>query len=242
MILSLQNLTLGYYKHPVVHHLNLEIQEGTTTAIIGPNGGGKSTLLKGIMGFIKPLSGNIISQVSKDNTAYLPQTSTVDKTFPITTSELAATGLWKQKGWFRRYTKDDFEKIKAAIQTVHMHGMEHEPLKSLSGGQIQRALFARLILQDANLILLDEPFNAIDFKTTDDLLHIIEHWKKAGKTIIAVLHNYQQVIEHFDNAVLLSRELIAYGPPKEVINDKNITLAFNGEFYPHHHAKICNRD
>ena len=242
MKIIFSDITLGYYRHPVVHHLNMEIKEGSATAIAGPNGGGKSTLLKGIMGFIKPLSGSIIFEdITVRDIGYLPQSSAVDKTFPLTTAELAATGLWKSTGWFRRIDADSRDRIHKALEQVRLSGMENEPLKALSGGQIQRALFARLILQDARVIILDEPFNAIDFKTVNDLWEIIENWKAEGRTVIAVLHNYQMIREHFDEAVLISRELIARGTPADVLTEENITKAFGMEIYPHHDAGICHR-
>ena len=242
MKIVFSDITLGYYRHPVVHHLNLEIGEGTATAIVGPNGGGKSTLLKGIMGFIRPLSGSIILEdLSLREIGYLPQSSAVDKTFPLTAAELIATGLWKTSGWFRRIGAADRARIQDAIRKVRLSGMENEPLKALSGGQIQRALFARLILQDARVIILDEPFNAIDFKTINDLWELIEDWKKEGRTVIAVLHNYQMVREHFDDAIMISRELIARGKPDEVLTKENVTRAFGMEIFPHHNAGICRR-
>ncbi len=242
MKIVFSDITLGYYRHPVVHHLNLEIGAGTATAIVGPNGGGKSTLLKGIMGFIKPLSGKIILEdLTLRDIGYLPQSSAVDKTFPLTAAELIATGLWKSSGWFRRITSADREKIQNAIRKVRLSGMENEPLKALSGGQIQRALFARLILQDARVIILDEPFNAIDFKTINDLWQLIEDWKAEGRTVIAVLHNYQMVREHFSDVIMISRELIARGTPAEVLTEENITRAFGMEIFPHHNAGICRR-
>jgi zinc/manganese transport system ATP-binding protein len=240
-MITIKNLTLGYDKHPVVHHLNAEINIGDSIAIVGPNGGGKSTLLKGLMGLIKPMDGEINHAFSRNQIAYLPQISSIDKTFPISAYELIASGLWHKTGWFKRYTNEDKSLIEKAIIQVGLCGMQNEPLEALSGGQIQRALFARLILQNANFILLDEPFNAIDYKTTIELLSIIKHWKKQNKTILAVLHNYQHVKENFEKTLIIAREIIDYGDTQEVLNENNINKAFNIRTYPHEHASICSR-
>lgn len=240
-MISIKNLTLGYDKHPVVHHLSANIQSGESIAIIGPNGGGKSTLLKGLMGLVKVLDGNISFSIKANEIAYLPQNSTIDKSFPISAKEFIAAGLWHKKGWFKQYNKDDLKHIEHAIDQVGLTGMESNPLEALSGGQIQRALFARLILQNAKLILLDEPFNAIDYKTTNELLSIIENWKVENRTVISVLHNYQQVKEHFEKTLIIAREVIDFGYTKDVLTEQNISLAFNIGTYPHEDATICRR-
>src|SRR5574344_622119 len=173
-MITIKNLTLGYDKHPVVHHLNAEINIGDSIAIVGPNGGGKSTLLKGLMGLIKPMDGEINHAFSRNQIAYLPQISSIDKTFPISAYELIASGLWHKTGWFKRYTNEDKSLIEKAIIQVGLCGMQNEPLQALSGGQIQRALFARLILQhvkenfEKTLIIARE---IIDYGDTQEVLN-----------------------------------------------------------------------
>ena len=240
-MLEFINTTLGYNRHPVVHHLTANIEDGDSVAIIGPNGGGKSTLLKGIMSFIKPIDGKILCSVDRKQIAYLPQSSTIDKTFPLSTIELVATGLWHSRGWFKHYSSDDIYKIQDAIRMVHLHGMENEPLKSLSGGQMQRALFARLILQNAQLILLDEPFNSIDIKTTNELIEIVDMWKNEHRTVLAILHNFSQAKEHFSKTLIVSREIIGYGLTSTTLTQDKIVQAFSTDIYPHINAEICRR-
>ncbi len=240
-MLTFNNLTIGYNKHPVIHHLNMHIEKGTSVAIVGPNGCGKSSLLKGIMSFIKPMGGSITIDISRDKIAYLPQSSTVDKTFPMTTLELVSSGLLYKKSFFAGLSKDDIRLVNSTLDKVGLKGMADEPLKALSGGQIQRALFARLIIQDAELILLDEPFNAIDYKTIVELLKIIRMWMDAGKTVISVLHDLKQVRDNFTYTAILSRELVAYGLTKEVLTGDNLDKAFSNSFYPHKDANICNK-
>ena len=163
---SFQNLTLGYDRHPAVHHLDTEISEGSLTAVVGPNGAGKSTLLKGMMGAISPLEGNIdFSGFERKDIAYLPQQSEIDRSFPISVLDLVSMGLWREIGAFGRLGRGRRAQVSEAIAAVGLTGFEKRPIGSLSGGQMQRALFARLLLQDAKLVLLDEPFTAIDAKT-----------------------------------------------------------------------------
>ena len=222
-MIHFNNLTLGYNKHPIVHHLNAHIPPGDSVAVIGPNGGGKSI------------------SVPKNKIAYLPQISSIDHNFPISTYELIALGLWHKKGWFKKYTKNDHMAIKSAIEQVELQGMAQQPLCALSGGQIQRALFARLILQDANLILLDEPFNAIDYKTNEALLNIINLWKRQNRTIITVLHNYSQVKSYFDKTLIIAREIIEFDKTEKVLTQENLNKAFSISLSPDENANVCNR-
>jgi len=219
---AFQNLTLGYGRHPAVHHLDAELLEGSLTAIVGPNGAGKSTLLRGMTGALSPLEGTIeINGFSDEDIAYLPQQSEIDRSFPISVIDLVAMGLWRQMGAFGRIGRADRTRIEAAISAVGLNGFEGRPIGSLSGGQMQRALFARLLLQDAKLVLLDEPFTAIDAKTMADLLNVIKTWHAEGRTILAVLHDHDTVKAHFPRTMMLARELLAHGPTSKVLTAEN---------------------
>ena len=219
---AFQNLTLGYDRHPAVHHLDTEISEGTLTAIVGPNGAGKSTLLKGVMGSLSPLEGTIdFSGFERKEIAYLPQQSEIDRSFPISILDLVSMGLWREIGAFGRLSRALRTQVRDAVAAVGLTGFEKRQIGSLSGGQMQRALFARLLLQDAKLVLLDEPFTAIDAKTMRDLVEIIENWHSEGRTILAVLHDYELVGSHFPQTLMLARELVAHGPTKTVLTAEN---------------------
>tara|TARA_R110001592_G_scaffold62142_4_gene189900 strand:+ start:9584 stop:10324 length:741 start_codon:yes stop_codon:yes gene_type:complete len=222
MLLSFDNLTLGYEAHPAVHHLNYGIQAGALIALVGPNGAGKSTLFKGIMGQIQPLDGHIhLNGIEKKDIAYLPQLNQLDRSFPITVQELVALGAWNDIGAFGHLKNCHKEQVTSALSQLNLKGFEKRLISSLSGGQMQRVLFARLLVQNAKLILLDEPFTGVDSRTTHDLLHMISAWHKQGKTIIAVLHDLEQVRHTFPECLLLSREPIAFGPTADVLTDAN---------------------
>lgn len=223
-ILTLKDITLGYDRHPAVHHVSAKIARGSLTAVVGPNGAGKSTLLKAIAGMLKPLSGALLAD-SAIRIAYLPQSATLDRSFPLCLFDLVAAGLWHRTGAFGSFSSKDRSAVHEALAQVGLQGFERRTLDALSGGQLQRALFARLILQNADLILLDEPLAAIDTKTSADLLDMIHGWHAQGRTIIAVLHDMQIVREHFPASLLLARECVAHGATRDVLSDANLTRA-----------------
>ncbi|MEM6466394.1 MAG: zinc ABC transporter ATP-binding protein AztA [Pseudomonadota bacterium] len=217
-----ENLTLGYDRHAAVHHLQTEIAQGSLTAIVGPNGAGKSTLLKGLTGALAPLEGRIdVPGLTREEIAYLPQQSEIDRSFPITVVDLVAMGLWREIGAFGRLSKRLRLRVDEALASVGLTGFERRPLSSLSGGQMQRALFARVLLQDAQLVLLDEPFTAIDAKTMADLIEVIQGWHGEGRTVLAVLHDYEMVGTYFPSTLMLARELVAHGPTSQVLTSEN---------------------
>ncbi|MBB3808942.1 zinc ABC transporter ATP-binding protein AztA [Pseudochelatococcus contaminans] len=224
--IRLDNLTVAYRRHPAVHHLSGNFAPGSLTAIVGPNGAGKSTLLKAIMGALRPATGRIeIAGINRRDIAYLPQISEVDRTFPITVLDLVAMGLWRRCGAFRRIGRDQLHRVNDAITTVGLSGLAERPISTLSGGQFQRALFARMLLQDARLLLLDEPFTALDMKTTTDLIDVVKHWHGENRTIIAVLHDIDLVREHFPQALLLARSEVAWGKTEDVLTGTNLLTA-----------------
>ncbi len=213
--IALDNLTLGYGRHPAVHHLTGQFPQGSLTAVVGPNGAGKSTLLKGMSGELRPLSGGV--RLHSQRLAYLPQQADLERQFPISVRELVSFGHWNRVGWFGAITRHHQALAEAAIDAVGLAGFERRPIGSLSGGQLQRVLFARLLLQDADVVLLDEPFTAIDSRTTGDLLQLVQRWHGEGRTVIGVLHDLDLVREHFPHCLLLSRQLIAWDTTDRVL-------------------------
>ena len=224
--LQFRDVTLGYDRHPAVHHLNGAVEAGALLAVIGPNGAGKSTLLRGIAGVLKPLSGVIdLDGLEHRDIAYLPQSTDIDRTFPISVFDFVGTGLWRSTGFFGGIGKAARDKIRAALAAVGLNGFENRPIGTLSGGQIQRTLFARVLLQDARLIVLDEPFNAIDAKTTADLLALVKRWNGEGRTVLAALHDLDMVRNNFPETLLLARGPVEWGPTAETLTPDNLTVA-----------------
>lgn len=226
MSIVLHNLTVGYDRHPAVHHINGSFETGSMTAVVGPNGGGKSTLLKALIGFLRPMSGRIdFNAIMSCDIAYLPQQSEVDRSFPLSVLDVVMLGYWAKTGAFSTTTQAQREGAIAALEKTGMVAFAERPISALSTGQWQRVLFARLLVQNARVLLLDEPFAAIDGRTTHDLMHILQHMQQHGKTVIAVMHDYPLVREHFPQALMLARELIGWGPTEQVLSDKNLARA-----------------
>ena len=218
--IELRDLTLGYERHPAVHHLSLTLQPGSLVALVGPNGAGKSTLIKALAGSLRPIGGELLRPANQ-RIAWLPQHNGLDPSFPIDVRDMVTLGLWHQVGALGRFGARHRALCDAALAAVGLTGFEARPLDTLSGGQLQRALFARLILQDAPLVLLDEPFAAVDNRTSADLLALLHRWQAQGKTVIVVLHDLAQVRAHFPLTLLLARELVAFGPTAEVLTEAN---------------------
>jgi zinc/manganese transport system ATP-binding protein len=224
--LRFQNLTLGYDRHPAVHHLDGLVKNGALVAIVGPNGAGKSTLFKGIVGALKPLAGSVErSGVDGRGIAYLPQVPDIDRSFPINVYDMVAMGLWRSRGVLGGIAGKDHHAIKTAIASVGLTGFERRPIGTLSGGQMQRMLFARLLTQDARLILLDEPFAAIDARTSTELLAVVQRWHAERRTVLAALHDVDLVKAVFRETLLLARETVAWGPTREVLTAENLNRA-----------------
>ncbi len=246
--LSFYDLTLGYGRRPAVHHVTGEVAKGDMLALVGPNGAGKSTLLKGIMGELKPLGGAPhggrieLYGLTHREIAYLPQQIDIDRSFPISVFDCVAMGLWRKIGIWRGLDKGDLEATEHALETLGILDLANRPIGALSGGQFQRVLFARLLLQDSRLILLDEPFRAVDAKTVADLIGLIERWHAEGRTMIAALHDIDQVKAHFPKTLLLAREVVALGETRKVLTKANLAKARHAVEAWEEHAELCDRE
>jgi zinc/manganese transport system ATP-binding protein len=224
--LQFRDVTLGYDRHPAVHHLSGEIAPGALVAIVGPNGAGKSTLFRGIVGILKPLAGTIATgDLNVRDIAYLPQSVDIDRSFPISVFDFVGTGLWRHTGLFGGMGKAEQGKIAQALAAVGLNGFENRTIGTLSGGQMQRMLFARVLLQDAPVIVLDEPFNAIDAKTSADLVELVRRWHAEKRTVLAALHDMDLVRANFPETLLLARTPVAWGATGQVLTAENLKEA-----------------
>jgi zinc/manganese transport system ATP-binding protein len=224
--ITLRDVTLGYDRHPAVHHLSGDVASGALLAVVGPNGAGKSTLFRGLAGILKPLAGAIdLAGLDNRDIAYLPQSVDIDRSFPISVFDFVGTGLWRVTGFFGGMGRNERDRIAQALAAVGLNGFENRSIGTLSGGQMQRMLFARVLLQDARLIVLDEPFNAIDAKTSADLLALVQRWHGEGRTVLAALHDMDLVRHHFPETLLLARGPVAWGATAQVLTAENLAEA-----------------
>lgn len=223
--LEVKDLSLAYRKRLALNSINTSLELGSLTALIGPNGGGKSSFLKALLGLL-PTRGQIQFQASLKHTiAYLPQKNDLDTFFPLSVYDVVASGHCQKSGFFKSFSKQQSQSVHHALEEVGLADCGERTLNSLSGGQLQRVLFARATVQNADLILLDEPFTAVDSYTTDALIHMILKWSKAGKTILVVCHDLDLVEEFFPRTILLAQKIIAQGPTNQVITKENIKAA-----------------
>lgn len=206
--ITLNNLFAGYGRHSVLEDVSFTLSPKDFFAITGPNGGGKSTLVKLMCGLHHHTSGTMnISGLERYDIAYLPQHNTLDNYFPITVKDVVAMGLYHKMGPWKRYTKEDWDKVFECIETVGLLEFAHRQISTLSGGQFQRMLFARLMIQDAKVLFLDEPFSAIDDITSEKLIELLKSWNRSGKTIAVILHDVHMLSAHFENVIYVKKTL-----------------------------------
>lgn len=237
-----RDLTLAYDRHPAIHHLDASLPSGSLTAIVGPNGSGKSSLLKAMIGELRPAEGSIhLSGFTRQDIAYLPQQIQIDRRFPLNVLDFLSSGLWRECGSLRAPSHADRGRLLKALHQVGLQDFEHRLIGSLSGGQLQRLMFARLIVQQRPVLLLDEPFNAVDDRTARDLLALIREWHGEARTILVVTHDLEQVKAHFPNTLLLARELLGHGDTAEVLTASNLLRARRMCEAFDEQARLCRR-
>lgn len=237
-LVALDNVTVGYDHHPAIHHLRLQIQAGDMLAVVGPNGAGKSTFLKLLTGERLSIDGQVqLPDRRSCRVAYLPQINQTDRQFPITVRDLVASGLWHRCGAFGRVRREDLHRIDEALEQVGMLGYGHRVISALSGGEFQRVRFAQLMLQDARMVVLDEPFVGIDMTTTEALSKLLAHWHAQGTTIVAALHEQDIVHRWFPRTLLIAREMIACGPTAEVLTPANWQRALDRSVRARHDSQ-----
>jgi len=224
--IDLRGVAFGWRGRVAVHGVSGSFARGSMTAVAGPNGAGKSTLIKGLMGLLRPLSGSVhIAGAGRSRLAWLPQAAELDRAFPITVLDMVAMGAWRRVGPWRRFGAAETARAWQALEAVGLADEAGRLVGALSGGQMQRALFARLLLQDAPVLLLDEPLTAVDSHTADILMELLCGWHREGRTVIAVLHDLALVRRYFGQTLLLAGRQVAWGPTAEVLTPANLAAA-----------------
>ena len=222
--IEIRNLTVAYGENIALENLNLDIETGSLMALVGPNGAGKSTLIKTILKFLKQITGEI--KINGKTLAYVPQRNSVDWDFPTTLFDVVEMGCYGRVGLFKRVSKEEKQKVLKAIEQVGMLDFKDRQISELSGGQQQRAFIARALVQEADIYLMDEPFQGVDSTTEKSIVDILKKLKSEGKTLIVVHHDLQTVPTYFETVTFINKSVIASGKIKEVFTQENIDMAY----------------
>ncbi|WP_338940456.1 metal ABC transporter ATP-binding protein [Fusobacterium pseudoperiodonticum] len=223
-VIEIKNLTVAYGENIALEDLNLNIEVGSLMALVGPNGAGKSTLIKTILKFLKQITGEI--KINAKTLAYVPQRNSVDWDFPTTLFDVVEMGCYGRVGLFKRVSKEEKQKVLKAIEQVGMLEFKDRQISELSGGQQQRAFIARALVQEADIYLMDEPFQGVDSTTEKSIVEILKQLKAEGKTIIVVHHDLQTVPTYFESVALINKAVIVSGKVSEVFTQENIDVTY----------------
>ena len=219
-----------------LNNINLALDKGDFVTIIGSNGAGKSTLIKALIDII-PHSGKILFNKQPirqqlNRISYFSDNADSDFNFPITVIECISLGLYPKTKFFKRLSKSDWSKVTDALTLLGLNDLAHRQISQLSGGQFQRVLIARCLVQEADIILLDEPFVGIDSVSEDIIMNTLRELRDKGKLILIVHHDLSKVPHYFDQVILLNRKLIASGPTTLIFNEDNLRKTYgNSLFY-----------
>ncbi|WP_338976761.1 metal ABC transporter ATP-binding protein [Fusobacterium nucleatum] len=222
--IEIKNLTVAYGENIALENFNLDVEVGSLVALVGPNGAGKSTLIKSILKFLKQITGKI--KINGKNLAYVPQRNSVDWDFPTTLFDVVEMGCYGRVGLFKRVNKKEKQKVFKAIEQVGMLDFKDRQISELSGGQQQRAFIARALVQEADIYLMDEPFQGVDSTTEKSIVDILKKLKSEGKTLLVVHHDLQTVPTYFESVTFINKTVIASGKVKEVFTQENIDKTY----------------
>ncbi len=229
--LEIHDLTVAYKYKPVLWDIDMKVPEGVVMGIVGPNGAGKTTLIKSILGLIKPISGSVrvfgkTYKKNRSKVAYVPQKGSVDWDFPTTVFDVVLMGTYGKLGWIKRPGQKEKDSAETALKKVGMWEFKNRQISQLSGGQQQRVFLARALLENADLYLMDEPFQGVDATTEKAVVSLLKELRSEGKTVIVVHHDLQTVPEYFDWVAFLNVKLIDVGKVTDVFNDENLTKTY----------------
>ena len=222
--IEIKNLTVAYGENIALEDFNLDVEIGSLMALVGPNGAGKSTLIKTILKFLKQITGEI--KINGKNLAYVPQRNSVDWDFPTTLFDVVEMGCYGRVGLFKRVNKEEKAKVLKAIEQVGMLEFKDRQISELSGGQQQRAFIARALVQEADIYLMDEPFQGVDSTTEKSIVDILKKLKSDGKTLLVVHHDLQTVPTYFETVTFINKTVIASGKVKEAFTQENIDKTY----------------
>lgn len=228
-VIELENVSYSYGNYPALKNVTMSIKKGDFVGIIGPNGGGKTTLLKLILALIKPEKGNVrllgdSPQKTRTLAGYIPQETNLNKTFPISVKDVVLMGLISKRGLGRHFTKSDNQKVDRIIDKLNIFDVKNRCIEELSGGQRQKVLLARALVSSPEIIFLDEPTASIDSSGTDEIYDILKNLNKNGTTVIIVTHNIGVLSKYIKSVACVNKELFFH--PDGVLDENTITTTF----------------
>lgn len=235
-MIQTQELTVIYEGGQLaLDKVSVTIEKGNIVGILGPNGAGKSSFMKALLGLVA-FEGQVFlagkaGKETAGNIAYVEQRSQIDPHFPITVRECVSLGLYKEIGLFRRLKKSDWTKVDTVLEQVGLSSYAKKPIHALSGGQFQRMLVARCLVQDREIIFLDEPFIGIDAVSERIIMDILKNLRNQGRTILIVHHDLSKVKRYFDSIMILNKKLLAYGPVQHIFTAENLSKAYEDKIF-----------
>jgi ABC-type Mn2+/Zn2+ transport system ATPase subunit len=221
-----QGLTVRYGREPALRDVSFEVPAGATVALLGPNGAGKTTLFRAAIGLARAESGSI--GLRSRRVAFVPQRLEVEPSFPVTVLDVVRMGRYGDLGWVRRFGPSDQELVDSALGELGIEHLAGRRFGDLSGGERQRALLAQASAQDAEILLLDEPFAGLDAPTHAAMQRLFEQWRDRGRTVLVATHDLESAGRDFDLVLCLNQSLIAFGPPAETLTEEIISRTFAG--------------
>ena len=234
-MIEMKNLSVSYQGQLALEPTSLTIKGPTITGIIGPNGAGKSTLIKGMLGIVESEGQTFLDrkpmkqELSK--IAYVEQKIHIDYNFPIKVKECVSLGLYPKIKLFQRLKASDWEKVARALKIVGLEDFAERQISQLSGGQFQRVLIARCLVQEAKYIFLDEPFVGIDSVSEEIIMKTLRQLRKAGKTILIVHHDLSKVVAYFDQVLLLNKKVVAFGSTESTFTKENMQKTYGSQLF-----------
>lgn len=233
--IDLADVTVAYHRHLALHGATLQLPAGTICGVVGMNGAGKSTLFKAIMGFVKPIRGQVRihglprQQVQRQSlVAYVPQSEDVDWQFPLRVWDVVMMGRYGKMNWLRQPRTRDCQRVRESLEQAELWPLRHRQIGELSGGQKKRMFLARAFAQEAQVLLLDEPFAGVDVKTEKLMIDLLLAEREKGHTILISTHDLSSITTFCDQVVLVNRNILAYGRTSEVFTPENLACAFEG--------------
>ncbi|MBE2269491.1 MAG: metal ABC transporter ATP-binding protein [Anaerolinea sp.] len=250
-LIQARDVTVVYNGETALDRLTFTVQPGDQVAIIGPNGAGKSTLIKTLLGFIRPSSGAVNIAIPRERIGYVAQNEAVDWNYPVTVQDVVMMGCARRIGWFRPPRREHWDLVHAALERVGMADLRQRQIGELSGGQRRRAFIARALAQEAELLILDEPFSGVDASAQASLMDVLDQLNAGGLTILLSTHDLDLAFARFSKVMALRRHLIAFGDPRAVLTADTLAHIYghrvmtwqDGQevavFVDEHHCENC---